>query len=1245
MRGRSIWFLLLACALAAVVASCAEEQYPKELWDQRHAIDAGSAAADPGAQICAQAHAESLPARLVAMSATGSGSADVVLVSDLFQRFRSVCGGCHGPSVDPPGQGGFQIRTSSDFTSRMTASILAHVTSDACPVDPSPSRADDPMPPCSSPNGGQYSKRSETDPVRQFGELVQAWLAAGSPASFAPPGAAAPDAGGADGGTSAYAMTPDRGNAMTNLGDCIPTAALVATESTKSAALDAMFAGLSAAPSGTAAQMIGLPERLRDTDLFTFDGETLARHGVVAFVPAYPLWSDDAGKLRYVRVPRGESIHFDKATQSFSIPANTRFYKTFMKPVVDTDGSIRWRKVETRLIVARPDAIHPDGSVTPTALFGTYKWNEDESDAVLVETPLNSGRPFADTLLLYRTDEQLAAAILGGKPGIPEEALLEGHAARHYAIPSSERCTQCHMGSASRSFVLGFLPVQIKRRAAGTGGTIEPTAPDEATQLQRLVDYGVVTGIDSIDDVLPLEAIEGDRAPRNDDELTAQGYMLGNCSHCHNPHGYPTIQNPVLKDVLNFLPGPDGGIFQFPLERFSPRIGRGPSGSTPIPYVTPSLMDLPRATDGNLAHAPDPFIDGDETGIRSAAYAPWRSILYRNVDSAFAYTDDLALFPHMPMNTPGYDPRAKRILADWMVSIPAVRKHPELPEYAVYTNTGALGGTPDSEPQPFVEVKPGAPGYDDAAAAAKKRLAVLHTGVNADLGSSDAGVAYSRYADDFDTSDIEDPQVLLDPIGHPVPTGKDVLPRFVPRHPHWVITDLTVPPPPWAPRNSNWSSILVLGSVPPATGGDDGQKEAYADQLAAIRHVQSATLSQVASFAQTKVPFGLWVKKPQCDFSSVPTVQSFTGDARPHWMDVTSPAADAPVYSQSPGAAVFKMICINCHGPNADSNGRMAQNLATMTGGLAQVADFRDGLFATEGDARNIDRVFGVLPAGAPTAWQTGIAPDDRAARYMAWMALGGTAANIPLPILQIIANTHVLDRVRALSASSLSANMLSQAKAQCRSLFGPVIETTFNVGEGHGYVDFNLNDGLIKENGDAEMWLRLCSVANLPPVRVLHPKKDGDNYPNRIDVPPIWVDNQFFIRPGSYVSWADYQATGAAVGNEHGGVDADMEPPSATLKGNLWPWCVDPTGASDGQVQWIAQNALPLCPKVIVDKAEACLHGTRTDCYGADDANDWAVRGAVNAGFSVFLYLRDFIEGKGAPPPDYDQCERLTTP
>ena len=110
--------------------------------------------------------------------------------------------------------------------------------------------------------------------------------------------------------------------------------------------------------------------------------------------------------------------------------------------------------------------------------------------------------------------------------------------------PGAQRCIQCHMGSESSSFVLGFMPLQINRRPVGVGGVIDPAGPDELTQLQRLIDYGVVTGIDSADDILPLEQSEGTRTPRNNYELVAQGYMLGNCAHCHNPRGYPIRAEP-----------------------------------------------------------------------------------------------------------------------------------------------------------------------------------------------------------------------------------------------------------------------------------------------------------------------------------------------------------------------------------------------------------------------------------------------------------------------------------------------------------------------------------------------------------------------------------------------------------------------------------------------------------------------------------------------------------------------------
>ena len=1257
-HGSALFILLLA---VVAIASCAQEEYPADLWSAQHPV-AALADASPtvdatarGPRVCRQARATPLPQRLVAMSASVGSNATVVLVSDLFDRFKSVCGSCHGPAIDPPGNGGFQIETPTDFPKLMTATVLAHVTSDvACPSAPSPTNPLDPMPPCSSPNGMLYSQRAPTDPVRQFAELVTEWLAAGSPLSFTPASSAPPgeaDAGG-DAGTSALSTTPAVGTAMTNVGNCIPSAGLFGLETEKSAALDAMFAAVTAAPSGSAAQMIGLPEHLAQTDLFTLDGEVLAEHGVVAYAPGYPLWSDNSGKLRFVRVPRGTSIHFDKATQSFSIPPNTRFYKTFLRQVVDSDGSLRFRKIETRLIVSRPDHVSADGTSTPQAIFGTYKWNDDESDAVLVETPLTSGRPFADTLFLYDVDEPLAASILKGNPAAPEEALLEAQAARHYAIPSSERCVQCHLGSESQSFVLGFMPLQINRRPEGTGGVIEPTGPDELTQLQRFIDYGLVTGIDSLADVLPLEKSQGARAPRNDYELTAQGYVLGNCAHCHNPGGLPTVQNPVLKDVLNFVPGPSGGIFQFPLERYSPRIGRGLSGSTPIPYVTPSLVDLPRQDPNSGEQAADIFTQGTgPDAVYWVIYAPWRSLIYRNVDNAFAYTDDLALYPHMPMNTAGYDPRARQILSDWMVSIPAARKHPEIFEYAYQTDQNVQhnfgGSVVDGSPQPYVEVLPGAPGYDAAVAAAKKRLDVLHTGVNSAVTLSPDGTSFSRYSDPGQLSDILDPAVLADPVCSPIPKGDRALNTYpFAEHAHWVNTDLTLPPGPWTPRQTNWTDVLVEQHIPPASRGctsPTGAAAAYADQIAAIGLLQSATLDQVRSFATAPVPFGLWTAKSSCDFASVPTAGSFVGAQRPHWLDVSSPPADAPVFSETPGAAVFKMICINCHGPKADSNGRLAQNLATMTGGLAQVADFRDGLFgpaAAPEASSNRHLIFGTLPADAPPPW-TGVTDDDRAARYLSWMALGGTPVEIPIQILEIVAVTHVLSQPRVLKASSLSANMLSQAKALCLGLLGPGYAEASSVSHldprpGHGYLDADvnhLNASLIFANGDAELWMRLCTTANPPPVHVLTVDTQ-----TQLFVPSI-EDTNFLlaidsVQPGGMVAASSYPA-GVRVGDGYGGVDP-------TLDGNnVWPWCVDDTGVTGDQAAWIAGNALPVCPSTVKSASHACAtQQPGATCFGDDDANRWAVRGAINAGMSVFLYVQS-IEDSG-PAPDYDQCEQL---
>jgi mono/diheme cytochrome c family protein len=418
--------------------------------------------------------------------------------------------------------------------------------------------------------------------------------------------------------------------------------------------------------------------------------------------------------------------------------------------------------------------------------------------------------------------------------------------------------------------------------------------------------------------------------------------------------------------------------------------------------------------------------------------------------------------------------------------------------------------------------------------------------------------------------------------------------------------------------------------------------------------LQTATLDQIDgpannSFATTPRPFGLWQQQPGCNFAAsvnpvVHPVSWYTGANRPHWMDVINAPPDAPVYEETPGAAVFKMICINCHGPLADANGRLAQNLATMTGGNALVADFRDGLFGPRGaslETTNRYAVFGdaQIPAGASANWTAPLVnADDRAARYMAWMGLGGTSVNIPIAVLQVVAITKVLDQIRSLDATSLSANMLSQAKALCFGLLGPPLAsltTAFDSRPGHGYLDAKIdgvNPTLIPENGDAELWLQLCAVANPAPVHIL-----------TLGGPSPYFQLGLATDAGTLVDPATYPA-GFPIGDQQSIVRDSLLPGNVDSQGNvnLWPWCVDDTLATPAALGWLQQNPqIPICPPAVKDADHACV--TQPDgatCFGEESANQWAVRGAINAGFSVFTYVRS-IENS-SPPLDFNQCNLL---
>jgi len=323
-----------------------------------------------------------------------------------------------------------------------------------------------------------------------------------------------------------------------DLGNCIPKPEVVGSDPVK----DQYFENL-----------IDLPKNLKDTDLFSKDSLELAQKGTLSYAVEYPLWADNAEKGRFIHLPtkaNGEkvSVFLDSKKNIALLPANTRFYKHFYKAIKDSEGQTYYRIIETRIIVTRKK--------NEQSLFGTYKWNEEETEALLVDTPYRDGTGFKDDIFQIVIDER------SGKK-------------RKYAIPGAQRCVECH--KSSENLVLGFTPLQLNRRKLGEGGRTLPTEKHELNQIERLTQYGVLSPL-----VSPLPKLEMDygTAP-NESALQLQGYLVGNCAHCHSPEGFAMKDNQVKLDLS------PGRLFTFDFNSIS----KSSTRSMPQYLVRPGNVD------------------------------------------------------------------------------------------------------------------------------------------------------------------------------------------------------------------------------------------------------------------------------------------------------------------------------------------------------------------------------------------------------------------------------------------------------------------------------------------------------------------------------------------------------------------------------------------------------------------------------------------------------------------------------
>ena len=218
------------------------------------------------------------------------------------------------------------------------------------------------------------------------------------------------------------------------------------------------------------------PRLLSQTGLYVGGGTRVVDARNRAFAPQYPLWSDGAGKRRWVQLPAGSAIDVNNVDR-WSFPVGTRFWKEFA-----FDG----RKVETRFLWQVSEE---------KWVFASYAWNDEQTEATLVP---ESGLPDA-------------APIAPGK--------------RH-SIPSVTECRSCH--DSARTEILGFSALQLSDDRDPNALHADALTPDMIT-LRTLVDENLVSPRRT-----ELKTRPPRIAARTPEARAALGYLSTNCGSCHN---------------------------------------------------------------------------------------------------------------------------------------------------------------------------------------------------------------------------------------------------------------------------------------------------------------------------------------------------------------------------------------------------------------------------------------------------------------------------------------------------------------------------------------------------------------------------------------------------------------------------------------------------------------------------------------------------------------------------------------
>ena len=263
-------------------------------------------------------------------------------------------------------------------------------------------------------------------------------------------------------------------------------------------------------PNPDAGKVDQFPRKLSETGLFASTKDHTPQAGLIPYTVIAPQWCDGATKERFLAIPGAAKIDFEAVLYPFApgappgwkFPNGTVLAETLSLEMEPGNPASK-KRLETRIL--------HNQRLTGTEEVGdqywqgyTYIWNDEQTDAVLLEDPQGKDRTFS----------------------LRDAKAPGGRRQQTWHFPSRTECTACHNMAAK--YAIGVQTAQMNKEHDYGGihanqlktlehiGLFSKALPAKTEEMARLVDYSDT---------------------RQNLNLRARSYLHANCSHCHRKWG------------------------------------------------------------------------------------------------------------------------------------------------------------------------------------------------------------------------------------------------------------------------------------------------------------------------------------------------------------------------------------------------------------------------------------------------------------------------------------------------------------------------------------------------------------------------------------------------------------------------------------------------------------------------------------------------------------------------------------